>query len=100
MELGEQLKIEGIELTASKHLPDLVRAQEVARLMGLLGNPITSDDVREAFFCRYGRELQIGSAIGALFEERRWECVGRVKSKRPQSHARYICSWKLRRESQ
>jgi hypothetical protein len=94
---GTQLKIEGLELAASKHQADLTRAQDIAELYGMVANVVTSDDVREFFLERYGRELKIGNAMGSLFSRKKWICVGRIKSKRDSSHARWISQWKLKR---
>lgn len=92
-----QLKLEGIERAASHHGPDLKRAQQIAELMAGLGRIITADDVRDLFFEHHHRPLDIGNAMGSLFaNKKRWECVGRIRSKRPGSHARWVSQWQLR----
>jgi len=64
--------------------------------MAGMGRIITADDVRELFEVQHGRPLEIGNALGSLFTPRRkWQCVGRVKSKRPSSHARWVYQWQL-----
>ena len=95
-QVAEQLKIDGMELSASKYGPDLCRAQLVAEMLGLGGELVTSDAVRAAFFEHYQRELKIGNALGSLFEADKWECVGRVKSHRAEAHGRYIGQWRMR----
>jgi hypothetical protein len=94
---GTQLKLEGLEKAASRHAVDLRRAQQIAELIAGFGKPITSDDVRWAFYEHQGRDLKIGNAIGSLFaNKKKWEWVGRVKSARVSSHARYVSQWRLR----
>lgn len=96
--IAEQLKMTGLELAASKHQADLTRAQDVAELLGMVFDVVNSDDVRQAFFERHGRELKIGNGMGSIFANRKkWVCVGHVKSKRDSSHARTIATWKLKR---
>jgi len=91
------MKLEGLERASSRHGVDLRRAQQIAELIAGLGKPITSDDVREAFKVHQGRELQIGNAMGSLFtNKKKWEYVGRVRSKRPSSHTRYLSQWQLK----
>lgn len=97
MTTGTQLKLAGLEKSASHHEADLRLAQGIAEFIAFFQPPITADDVREAFQIREGRELKIGNAMGKLFaNKKRWECVGRVKSKRPSSHTRYVSQWRLR----
>jgi len=91
-----QLKLEGLERAASHHKVDLLRAQQIAELIAGVQTVITADDVREAFRIHQGRELKIGNAMGSLFPRKKWICVGRVKSKRDSSHARYVSQWQLR----
>jgi hypothetical protein len=91
-----QLKMDGLERAASKHIVDLRRAQQIAEFIAGFQGPITSDDVREAFAIHQGRELNIGNAMGSLFTGKKWQCVGRVRSKRPSSHTRYLSQWQLR----
>lgn len=94
---SEQLKLDGLERAASKHEHDLRIAQGIAEFIAGFQSPITADDVREAFQVHQGRELKIGNALGSLFaSKKKWQCVGRVKSKRPSSRARYVSQWKLR----
>lgn len=97
MKSGTQMKLEGLELTASRNKADLQRAQLIAELVGGLGRIVTADDVRELFFEQHHRPLAIGNAMGKIFcNAKKWECVGRVKSKRPSSHTRYVSQWQLR----
>lgn len=97
MTSGTQMKLEGLERASSHHAVDLRRAQQIAELIAGLGKPITADEVREAFKVHQGRELQIGNAIGSLFtNKKKWEYVGRVRSKRPSSHTRYLSQWQLK----
>ena len=96
MTTGTQLKLEGLERAASRHAVDLRRAQQIAELMAGLGRIITADDVRDLFFEHHHRPLDIGNAMGSLFPRKKWECVGRVKSKRPSSHTRFVSQWQLR----
>lgn len=93
---GKQLLLKGLESAASHHAADLKRAQIIAELMGGMGLVITADDVRDLFFEQHHRPLDIGNAMGSLFQRKKWECVGRVKSKRPSSHTRYVSQWQLR----
>lgn len=97
MNTGEQLKLKGLE-KAAKHNPDLVLAQNLAELLAIVLPMVTSDDVREAFITRYGRELKLGNGIGGLFKSKKWVCVGRIKSKRESAHSRWIIQWKLRKQ--
>jgi hypothetical protein len=94
---GEQLKLEGLELAAKKYGPDLVRAKLVAELLGMRGEVITSEDVREGFIEQYQRELKIGNAMGAIFDEK-WQSVGYTKAKRPKARARAIQQWQLKEQ--
>jgi len=65
--------------------------------MAGMGRIITADDVRELFEVQHGRPLEIGNAIGSLFtNKKKWEYVGRVRSKRPSSHTRYVSQWQLK----
>jgi hypothetical protein len=92
---GTQLKLAGLERAASKHEVDLRRAQQIAEFIAGFQSPITADEVREAFAVHQGRELNIGNAMGSLFTSKKWQCVGRVRSKRPGSHARWVSQWQL-----
>lgn len=97
MTTGTQLKLDGLEKAASRHEADLRRAQYIAELLAGLGRIVTADDVRDLFFEKYQRPLAIGNAMGSLFaSKKKWECCGRVKSKRDSSHARYVSQWRLR----
>lgn len=97
MTTGTQLKLAGLEKAASHHEADLRRAQYIAEVIATGGRVVTADDVREAFQIHQQRELLIGNALGKVFgNKRKWECVGRVRSKRPSSHARYVSQWRLR----
>lgn len=97
MTTGTQLKLQGIKKAASHHEADLRRAQYIAEVIASGGRVITADDVRQVFEEGYSRPLEIGNAIGALFKNRKkWECVGRVQSKRDSSHSRYVSQWRLR----
>src|SRR5882724_10935519 len=97
MTTGTQMKLQGLERAPSHHSVDLRRAQQIAELIAGLGKPITSDDVRHAFEVHQGRPLEIGNAIGKVFaSKKKWECVGRVQSKRESSHARYLSQWQLK----
>jgi hypothetical protein len=92
-----QLKLDGLEAVASKYGPDLIRAQIVAEFLGMKGETVNSDMVREAFRDNYGRELRIGNAMGALFrDDPHWVCVGFAKSTRKQSQGRVIAQWRLK----
>jgi len=93
---AEQLKLRGMEVAASRHKPDLIRAQMIAAIIGIGGNIVTSDDVREKFLDNYSRELNIGCAMGSLFDPDKWEKVGMVKSKRLSARRRYIGQWRLK----
>jgi hypothetical protein len=95
---GEQLRFRGLEKAVSKNKAELVLAQNLAELLSIVLPVVTSDDVREAFAERYGRELEVGNSIGALFSKKKWVCVGRVKSKRESAHARWIIQWKPRKQ--
>ena len=97
MTTGTQMKLEGLERAASHHSVDLRRAQYIAEIIAGFGKPITADDVREAFEVHQGRPLEIGNAIGGLFKsKKKWQYYGRIQSKRPGSHARYVSQWQLR----
>ena len=96
MTTGAQMKLAGLERAASHHAVDLRRAQQIAELMAGMGRIVTADDVRELFEVQHGRALEIGNAMGSLFPRKKWECVGRVKSKRPSSHTRFVSQWQLR----
>jgi hypothetical protein len=92
-----QLKLDGLERSASHHAVDLRKAQLIAELMAGMGRIITADDVRELFEVQHGRPLQIGNAMGSIFaSKKKWQCVGRVRSKRPDSHARWVSQWQLK----
>jgi hypothetical protein len=90
------LKLKGMLQAASHHRPDLIRAQRIAETIGAGGQVITSDDVREKFLDNFERELNIGCAMGSLFDPNKWEKVGMVKSKRVSAHCRYIGQWRLK----
>lgn len=97
MTTGTQLRLQGLERASSKHAVDLRRAQQIAEFIAGFQSVITADDVREAFAVHQGRPLEIGNAIGRLFlDKKKWECVGRVRSKRNSSHARYVSRWQLK----
>lgn len=97
MSTATQLKLRGLQKAASHHASDLHIAQGIAEFIAGFQSPITSDDVLVAFETHQGRPLKIGNAMGMLFaNKKRWECVGRVRSKRPSSHARYVSQWQLR----
>jgi hypothetical protein len=97
MNQATQLKLAGLERAASHHEADLRRAQQIAELMAGMGRIITADDVRELFEIQHGRPLEIGNSIGGLFKsKKKWVCVGRVRSKRVDSHARWVSQWQLR----
>lgn len=93
---AEQLRDEGMQASASKYAEDLAKAQRIAVLWGMGGKVCTSDDIRDLFLEAEGRELAIGNAIGSLFKGGIWEYVGRKKSVRKSSHARWLSCWKLR----
>jgi hypothetical protein len=93
---GEQLRIEGMELAASKYQPDFYRAQLVAQFLGMGGELVDADMVRETFFAQYNRHLRIGNAMGSLFLNKKWEFAGFIRSKRAGSHARTIRTWQLK----
>lgn len=97
MTTGTQMKLEGLERAASRHSVDLRRAQQIAELMAGMGRIVTADDVRELFEVQHGRALEIGNAMGSLFtNKKKWEYVGRVRSKRASSHTRYVSQWQLK----
>jgi hypothetical protein len=93
---GLQLKIEGMELATSKYQPDFYRAQLVAQFLGMAGELVDADMVRETFFQKYNRHLRIGNAMGSLFLNKRWEWSGFTRSTRLGSHARTIRTWRLK----
>lgn len=93
---GLQLKLDGLEAVADKYGPDMVKAQLVAQLIGMHGEIITIEDVRDAFRQNYGYELRIGNAFGAIFRDGQWEHKGYCKAKRPEAHARTISMWGLK----
>lgn len=95
MTTGEQLRDRGLDAAASRYKEDLAKAQRIAELWALGGRVVNSDEVRELFLAAEGRELSIGSAMGALFRLGTWEYAGRVKSKRKSAHARWINCWRL-----
>ena len=96
MNVAEQLKMSGMERAAKKYEADLIRAQMVAEVLGHGGNLVTSDDVRLAFFDHYQRELKIHNAMGSLFSKDKWDLAGFTRSKRPESHARMIRTWRMK----
>jgi hypothetical protein len=96
MKTATQLKFIGLEKAASHHAVDLARAKAIAQVIGMMGRPITADDVREAFETHEGRKLDIGNAMGSLFDKKHWEFAGFLRSKRPNSHARTIRTWMLK----
>jgi hypothetical protein len=96
MNVAEQLKMAGMERAAKKYEADLIRAQMVAEVLGHGGALVTSDDVRSAFFDHYQRELKIHNAMGSIFTKDKWELAGFVRSKRPESHARMIRTWRMK----
>lgn len=100
MSTGEQLKLAGIEKAAAKHGPDMVRAQLVAQMLGMDGSLVTADAVRDEFQKHYARPLKVGNALGRLFLDRKWELIGFIRSKRPESHSRMIRTWRLKQHYQ
>jgi hypothetical protein len=58
--------------------------------------------VRHAFRLKHERELEIGNAIGGLFDnghgKTKFEHVGYAKAKRPEAHARILKTWRLKVE--
>lgn len=96
MNIAEQLKMSGMERAAKKYEADLIRAQLVAEVLGHGGGLVTSDDVRKAFFDHYQRELKIHNAMGSLFSKDKWDLAGFIRSKRPESHARMIRTWRMK----
>src|SRR5271167_355780 len=97
LKTGTQLKLDGLELAASKHGPDMARALLCAELLAMDGSIITTDDVREKFLEIYQRPLRVGNALGGLFKfKKKWEFCGFINSKRPESHARAIRTWRLK----
>ena len=97
---GKQLLLAGLESAASHHAADLKRAQIIAEMLGMDGSLVTADNVRGEFTKHYQRPLTIGNALGRLFLTRIWEWAGFVRSKRPESHARMIRTWRLKQHYQ
>jgi hypothetical protein len=91
---GEQLRIKGMDQAASKFDVDLTRAQLIAEMLGMGGMLVNVDDVRKAFLEHYHRPLKIGNAAGSIFAG--WECVGFVRSTRPEARSRMIRTWKAK----
>lgn len=92
-ETGTQLKIKGMESAAHKYEADLTRAQLIAEMLGMGETLVNVDDVRKAFLEHYNRPLKIGNAAGSIFSDG-WECVGFVRSTRPEARSRMIRTWK------
>jgi hypothetical protein len=97
---GTQLKLEGLDRAVKKHGPDMARAQLVAQMLGMDGSLVTADNVREAFSKHYQRPLKVGNALGRLFLDGKWDLMGFIRSKRPESHSRTIRTWRLKQHYQ
>lgn len=90
---GQQLKLQGMSRAAAKHAVELAEAKNVA--IFLSGKPITVEDVRN-YYEAYCGPWDLGNAAGAVFDPEHWECVGRIKAKRPEAHSREIKVWRLK----
>lgn len=57
---------------------------------------VSMDDVQYALECEGISVFALGNSAGGLFERKKWEAVGRVKSARVHSHGNWLTQWKLR----
>ena len=87
---GKQLKLQGLELAASKYRESLAVAQLLAQFIGRKQETVSADDV-----FRLVSPSALGQAAGALFRGNEWEFVGWKESTRGSNHARPIRVWRL-----
>ena len=94
--LGEQLKIEGMEIAADNRQQLLELARNIAKTIAI-SNPsrtCTADKVGRILKEQYGIDT-LGPAAGSLFKTSDWEFTGQfIKSKRITNHARLLRVWK------
>ena len=91
--LGIEAKQEGIATVEAHEGTDFLEvirtyAVKFARTHG----SVTSDDLRR-YAMSIGWKPHHPNTWGAVFRDRRWKSVGRVKSKKISNHARWIHVW-------
>ena len=94
--LGEQLKIEGMELATIPRKEQLEIARTVAAEIATrrITRCVTADDVGRVLQDRYGIE-SLGPAAGSIFKTSDWAWTGQyLKSKRVSNHSRMLREWK------
>lgn len=94
--LGEQLRLNGMEMAASNSKEYLTLARKVAAevAQGKFDRCITADDVGRVLQADYGLD-SLGPAAGSLFKTDQWEWTGGFrKSRRVTNHGRLLRLWR------
>lgn len=91
-QLGLQLRDAGIERVSAHNVDWLDTMRDYARTCCATFGAVTTDDL-QSFAGRIGCLPDHPNAWGAIFKERGWRCVGRMRSERPSAHAREIKVW-------
>jgi len=94
---GLQLKEKGMAQASITRAELLVRAREIARLIGLSKQFVTADDVQMQLVREGHHPFALGNAAGSIFRGREWEFTGRmVKSSRVSNHGHQNMVWRLK----
>ena len=98
-DIEERAKERGIRRAAQAAPREMALAREAARRAYLrLGRPISADDIRAEAPDLFA-DLPSGKRanfMGAVWERKVWEPVGRIKSRTPGGHSNDILTWRLR----
>jgi hypothetical protein len=92
---GQQLRLRGMRLAASKHADSLVRAQVAAKCMAFGDTALTIEDVRAGMEA-VGLKWDLGNAAGSVFSGEDWQPCGVTTAKRPEAHGRLLRTWRLK----
>ena len=93
-ETGLALKHDALEAFETKGQAWLALAREAAYRIHYFQGVVTSDDVLASV--GYPPTTLSWNIIGAIFNQRNWQIVGYVQSKRVSAHGRRIAQWKVR----
>ena len=90
---GTELKRQGIAQVSLHGLPFLEAMRKVAINLSQSRGFVTADDLRP-YAADYKIQPHHQNVWGGIFRGRSWKCVGRVKSRYPNNHAREIRVWR------
>lgn len=94
LELGVDLKAQGMEQAATSRYSALSFARKIARSIANSrpSRTVTIDDVQHRLL---PEGIDLGNAAGSVFKEPCWQFLEYHRSHRASNHARIIAIWQL-----